>query len=441
VIIIALNLQTEENERRWREMVEINPHLEEINITWEKYKRLIHLICKKYAKMAINNSKFDYEDIFNEASIGFVKAYKKFDPTKFEKPIRFTTYLWAMAEGEIRRYLRDYSHDLHVSRSIKDLLGKIHKSDVDDWDPQVLSESLAVSVKEIEEALRYQSEGKPMFLHKVVFDDGSTNGAVTLMEMISDNTDFFPKFSDIEHDDSVNYMMSKMKEALTEREFAIFRDSVLLDKSQRDIGMSFGISQVQVSRILIKVKTKLKESFNKTEYREEMNMAKELTKEAAKAIELIKTTDKTYAEISEITGASYPTVAYHGKKNRGIVDPSKSKSIRRGKVKDKDRMNGPVITRQMTNEERIKHGLEPLPETKPIVIPKMEESVEEPVVNALQTKVKTEEKIERETSINSSIVLNSNNIEIDLLESEVSNIVKALKILGIKSVNLKVESN
>jgi hypothetical protein len=104
-------------------------------------------------------------------------------------------------------------------------------------------------------------------------------------------------------------------------------------------------------------------------------------------------------------------------------------------------MNGPVITRQMTNEERIKHGLEPLPETKPIVIPKMEESVEEPVVNALQTKVKTEEKIERETSINSSIVLNSNNIEIDLLESEVSNIVKALKILGIKSVNLKVESN
>lgn len=65
----------------------------------------------------------EYDDLFQLASIGFLKAIANFDE-KFE--VRFSTYAVPMIVGEIKRFLRD-DGSIKVSRIIKGLSFKINK--------------------------------------------------------------------------------------------------------------------------------------------------------------------------------------------------------------------------------------------------------------------------------------------------------------------------
>src|SRR5690606_36680214 len=69
-------------------------------------KRLIHFLIQKYFK----NSTIEYDDLFQIGCIGFLKAYRTYDPNKLNtngKSYKFTSYLSASLDGEIRRTLRD----------------------------------------------------------------------------------------------------------------------------------------------------------------------------------------------------------------------------------------------------------------------------------------------------------------------------------------------
>ena len=75
--------------------------------------RLVLSVIKRFSSSSENA-----DDLFQIGCIGLMKAIDNFDCTM---DVKFSTYAVPMIVGEIRRYLRD-------NNSIRDLIGKIHKS-------------------------------------------------------------------------------------------------------------------------------------------------------------------------------------------------------------------------------------------------------------------------------------------------------------------------
>ena len=68
-----------------------------------------------------NGRGYELEDLFQIASLGFIKCIKKFD-TSFE--VRLSTYAVPYILGEIKRYIQE-DGPIKVSRSLKELNLKI----------------------------------------------------------------------------------------------------------------------------------------------------------------------------------------------------------------------------------------------------------------------------------------------------------------------------
>lgn len=69
----------------------------EISQFYEKNARLIHAMLKSYRGLDC------YDDLFQEASIGFFKGIKSYSPTK---GVKLTTYAYECARNEVKMYLR-----------------------------------------------------------------------------------------------------------------------------------------------------------------------------------------------------------------------------------------------------------------------------------------------------------------------------------------------
>lgn len=73
---------------------------------------LIKCIVKRYLNKGV-----EYDDLFQLASLGFLKAVSGFDESY---GVRFSTYAVPMIAGEIKRFMRD-DGSVKVSRSLKQI--------------------------------------------------------------------------------------------------------------------------------------------------------------------------------------------------------------------------------------------------------------------------------------------------------------------------------
>ena len=80
------------------------------NILLEENKGLIYMVVNKFRHRGT-----DMEDLFQIASLGFLKALERFDATL---GLCFSTYAVPVMIGEIKRYLRD-NGPIKVSRSYR----------------------------------------------------------------------------------------------------------------------------------------------------------------------------------------------------------------------------------------------------------------------------------------------------------------------------------
>ncbi len=66
-----------------------------------------------------------FDDLYQVASLGLVKAVDRFDP---EFGANFVSFAMPTVVGEVRRYFRDHTWSLHVPRSAKELKPLINKA-------------------------------------------------------------------------------------------------------------------------------------------------------------------------------------------------------------------------------------------------------------------------------------------------------------------------
>lgn len=215
------------------------------------YEQLVESIARKYS-----HGKSFYDDIVQVGMLGLLGAIRRFDPA-FGRS--FEAFAVPTIIGEIKRFLRDKTWDVHVPRRIKELGPRI-KSAVEvlttelQRSPSIyeIASHLEVEEEEVLEAMEMGRSYQALSMdHSIESDsDGST---VTLFDVVGKEDEGFEKTNR-------RMIVGEVMDILSEREREIIQLTYLEQLSQKETGERLGISQMHVSRIQRKAIKKLQEA-------------------------------------------------------------------------------------------------------------------------------------------------------------------------------------
>lgn len=198
--------------------------------------RLVLSVIQKFMARGENP-----DDLFQVGCVGLLKAIANFNT---DLNVRFSTYGVPMIEGEVKRYLRDYSA-IRVSRSVRDtayrvLQCKEAKIASGSSEPTIeeIAKELGLSAEAVNEAMDAMSA--PVSLYEPVYSDGGD--PLTVMDQVRDtkNTDeqWIEKIA-----------LREAMRGLGQREKRILALRFFDGKTQMEVASEVGISQAQVSRL------------------------------------------------------------------------------------------------------------------------------------------------------------------------------------------------
>jgi len=229
----------------------------------EKNLGLVHHIVRRFAGRG-----YDLEDLFQIGVIGLIKAIDKFD---LQMEVKFSTYAVPMIAGEIKRFLRDDGM-VKVSRTIKEngfkvrmarqrLQSRLNREPTLQELGQeaglsreeiVLAMEAAIEVESIYSAT-YQDDGSEVYLVDKVVQTmpGCVGSSVGNGGSVS---------NDAEKEQLLDRLLLKqLLDSLEERERKLIDMRYFQNKTQTEVAVVFGISQVQVSRLEKKILLHLRE--------------------------------------------------------------------------------------------------------------------------------------------------------------------------------------
>lgn len=215
------------------------------------YKYLVESIARKYS-----HSKSDYEDIVQVGMLGLLGAIRRFDPS-FGKS--FEAFAVPTIIGEIKRFLRDKTWDVHVPRRIKELGSRIkraHEALVNSFQrpPSIheIAEYLNVLEEDVLEAMELGRSYQALSMDYSMELDSDSN-TVTLFDVIGKEDEGFEMANR-------RIIVEDAMDMLSAREKQIIQLTYLEQLSQKEAGERLGISQMHVSRIQRKAIKKLQEA-------------------------------------------------------------------------------------------------------------------------------------------------------------------------------------
>lgn len=209
---------------------------------------LIKSIIKRYIGKGI-----EYDDLFQLGSMGFIKAVKNFD-TSFN--VKFSTYVVPMIIGEIKRFMRD-DGTIKVSRSIKSTNIQINryvesfvKENGDKPTIEQIAKHFEIDAQEV--VFIMDSARMPISLY-TLFEDGENKSLLLIDRYVQDNSgdEMFE-----------NIALKEALKNLEERDKMIILMRYYRDKTQSEIAKELKISQVQVSRLEMKILNKMREKLS-----------------------------------------------------------------------------------------------------------------------------------------------------------------------------------
>ncbi|MBP3422857.1 MAG: SigB/SigF/SigG family RNA polymerase sigma factor [Clostridia bacterium] len=209
---------------------------------------LVKCIVKRYLGKGV-----DYDDLFQIACMGFLKAIAGFDE-RFG--VRFSTYAVPMIAGEIKRFMRD-DGSVKVSRAMKQQAKEINLF-IEEY---TVEKGQQPSIKEIAERFSLEES-------EAVFIMGSSKMPVSLYSG-SEFKDGKERelIETIPATDNQEEMLDRMLlhgaiEQLPERERKIIVLRYFRDMTQSEVAERIGVSQVQVSRIESKIIKEFRENLS-----------------------------------------------------------------------------------------------------------------------------------------------------------------------------------
>ncbi|MFF2184300.1 RNA polymerase sigma factor SigF [Streptomyces sp. NPDC058155] len=218
----------------------------------------MNLSLVRFAAQRFRNRDDQLEDIVQVGTIGLIKAIDRFE---LSREVEFTSFAVPYIVGEIKRFFRDTSWAVHVPRRLQELRIQLARAKDQlavrlDREPTVreLAEHLELSEEEIVEGLiaanGYNSDSLDLPADSGTGASGRSGASVAdfvgacdpAMELVEDFHSLAPLLS-----------------TLDERERQILELRYGQELTQSQIGERFGVSQMQISRILARTLSKLRD--------------------------------------------------------------------------------------------------------------------------------------------------------------------------------------
>jgi len=207
---------------------------------------LIKSIVRRYLNKGV-----EYDDLFQLASMGLLKAISGFDES-FN--VRFSTYAVPMIAGEIKRFMRD-DGSIKVSRAMKSCAKQINLF-IEQFSAK---RGRQPTLKEISEKFEIPES-------EVVFTMGSTRMPVSIYSQVEykdeKGQELLEKLPVEDRQEEIieSLQLKTAIESLPEREKKVIILRYFRDMTQSEVATMLGVSQVQVSRI----ENRIMENFRKS---------------------------------------------------------------------------------------------------------------------------------------------------------------------------------
>ena len=212
----------------------------------EENTGLVWCIVKRFYNRGV-----EAEDLFQIGNIGLLKAIDKFD---LSYDVKFSTYAVPMISGEIKRFLRDDGM-IKVSRSLKELAYKAYLCQEklqEKWgrDPTVseIAEHLGVATEELTQAM--DASGDIESLYKPIYQKEGQE--IRLMDKLPEKEGGEERLLN-------QMLLSQLLAYLNKEERKLIYLRYFANQTQTQVGVTLGISQVQVSRMEKKILKSLRE--------------------------------------------------------------------------------------------------------------------------------------------------------------------------------------
>lgn len=205
---------------------------------------LLKSILKRYLGKGV-----EYDDLFQLAGMGFLKAIAGFDPSY---GVRFSTYAVPMIAGEIKRFLRD-DGSVKVSRAMKKTARDMNRfieayTGEHGRQPTVKELAAAFALDEGEVVFTLGSSRMPVSIYEQ--SDYKDEKSVTLAEKLPSKDN---------QDDMIERLVLRQAiEKLPDRERKIVFLRYFRDMTQSEVAKAIGVSQVQISRIESRIMDRFK---------------------------------------------------------------------------------------------------------------------------------------------------------------------------------------
>lgn len=195
------------------------------------------------------------EDLEQVACLALVRAAQRFDP---ERSDDFLTFAVPTISGEVKRYFRDHGWVVRPPRRVQEVQALLSKDErLSNGHPETVAETaerLDLSVEDVVRAKSANGCFTADSLDAPLGETGEPRG-----NLLADE-DQFSEWDAVE----ARTMLHTLTRELSPRERLIVYLRFVEDRSQAEIGEEVGVSQMQISRllnrILSRMRTRLSES-------------------------------------------------------------------------------------------------------------------------------------------------------------------------------------
>ena len=203
-------------------------------------------IARRYHGRGVGN-----DDLDQVAYLGLVKAVRAFDPGHGSD---FLSFAVPTMRGEIRRYFRDHGWTIRPPRSVQELQAKITMAEGELYQslgrsprPSELAEHLGVDLEQVLDSLAANGCFAPLSLDAPPAEGES--GPVDRLGGLD------PAFGNAE----LRAALAPILRSLTPRERRIIELRFFAGRTQAEIGAEVGVTQMQVSRLLNRLLTRMRQ--------------------------------------------------------------------------------------------------------------------------------------------------------------------------------------
>jgi RNA polymerase sigma-B factor len=215
----------------------------------QRFLPLARNLARRYA-----GAREPFDDLLQVASLGLVKAIDRFDTGR---GAAFSSFAVPTILGELKRYFRDLGWSVHVPRGAQERALKVQEAHErlttrTGRPPSVadLAEYLELSMEDVLDALETSAAHHSASLDAPREDGEQDSG--TLVDVFGQDD---PRYELV--DDTVT--ISSAAQKLSARERRVLRLRFVKDLTQTQIATDIGVSQMQVSRILRRALSSLRE--------------------------------------------------------------------------------------------------------------------------------------------------------------------------------------